>query len=625
MMTYKIRQNMLVPVYDILNCGERKRFVANNKLVHNSDKINLQNLPSRGTNANRLKQSIIAPTGYKIIDADSAQIEARVLAWLAGQTDLVQAFAQGKDVYKIMAAAIYEKPENEVTKEERFYGKATILGAGFGMGALKFQAQLKTFGVDTQLDEARRIIDMYRTANDSIVRLWRDAQTSLIRMVNGEDMNLGIPIGVLTVKPKIAGIWLPSGLMIRYDGLEFSQGEKGVEFSYVTRRGRTRIYGGKIVENCIAHGTEVLTDNGWKPIEQVHVTDKVHDGVEFVSHGGVVFKSVQSCVSIDGVYMTPDHEVLTNDGWQAASQNPEPYRPDLWHINGNKPGTQQRKKEELAVSMPMREAMHKSWHRCNERSKARGQAELRVPYSVADSKGEFYSWDEQASSVCGMEKHARPVQAIISSSLGKLWGSWHNSMSTMARGVREFLGGYGWGLSTGVGSRSGRQQQGVFQRELSLGIETGKHDEQTQYGTQGGYSSLEQGNWYRAHNTILPTSTRLACGAINSHTQSEKQVYDILNAGPRTRFVVRGGGDPFIVHNCTQAIARCIIAEQMLRIAKRYKVVLTVHDAVACVVRDEEVQEATQFVEECMRWAPDWAQGLPLNCESGSGDNYGAC
>jgi DNA polymerase I-like protein with 3'-5' exonuclease and polymerase domains len=63
----------------------------------------------------------------------------------------------------------------------------------------------------------------------------------------------------------------------------------------------------------------------------------------------------------------------------------------------------------------------------------------------------------------------------------------------------------------------------------------------------------------------------------------------------------------------------------MLRIAKRYKVVLTVHDAIACVVRDEEVNDATQFVEECMRWTPDWAQGLPLNCESGSGDNYGAC
>lgn len=289
------------------------------------DKINLQNLPSRGANANKLKQSIIAPTGYKIIDADSAQIEARVLAWLAGQADLVQGFANKEDVYKKMASAIYGVAEDQINKDQRFVGKTTILGAGYGMGALKFQAQLKTFGFDIELAEARRIIEIYRRTNDDIVQLWQDAQTSLIRMVNGEGMNLGMPNGVLTIKPKMAGIWLPSGLMMRYDGLEFEQGEKGIEFSYVTRRGRTRIYGGKIIEN-----------------------------------------------------------------------------------------------------------------------------------------------------VC-------------------------------------------------------------------------------------------------------------------------------------------------------QAVARCIIAEQMLRIAKRYKVVLTVHDAIACVVRDEEVDDATQFVEECMRWTPDWAQGLPLNCESGSGDNYGAC
>jgi DNA polymerase I-like protein with 3'-5' exonuclease and polymerase domains len=63
----------------------------------------------------------------------------------------------------------------------------------------------------------------------------------------------------------------------------------------------------------------------------------------------------------------------------------------------------------------------------------------------------------------------------------------------------------------------------------------------------------------------------------------------------------------------------------MLRIAKRYRPVLTVHDAIAVVVPEQEVQDAQQFVEECMRWTPDWAQGLPLNCESGVGKSYGEC
>ena len=93
--------------------------------------------------------------------------------------------------------------------------------------------------------------------------------------------------------------------------------------------------------------------------------------------------------------------------------------------------------------------------------------------------------------------------------------------------------------------------------------------------------------------------------------------------------MVLGDAGPFVVHNCVenfcQAVARCIIAEQMLRISKRYKVVLTVHDAIAIVAKVEEADEARAFVEENMRWRPLWAQALPLACESGMGASYGDC
>ena len=61
-----------------------------------------------------------------------------------------------------MASAIYNKKNNEITAEERFVGKTTILGAGYGMGAQKFQVQLKTFGVEIEDGEANRIIQVYR-------------------------------------------------------------------------------------------------------------------------------------------------------------------------------------------------------------------------------------------------------------------------------------------------------------------------------------------------------------------------------------------------------------------------------------------------------------------------------
>ena len=246
------------------------------------DKINLQNLPSRGSNANMLKKAIVPPPGYTMIDADSAQIEARVLAWLAGQEDLVTAFAEGKDVYKKMASAIYGKPEFEITKDERFVGKTTILGAGYGMGAAKFQAQLKTMGVDVDLDEARRIIDIYRRTNDRVSMLWRQAQNALVNMSRGDPAPLG-RAGVLEVVPSETAIRLPSGLLLRYDDLRFTETEKGIEFHYQTRKGRTRIYGGKVIENvCQAIARCIIAEQMLRIGKRYKVVLTVHDAIAIV-------------------------------------------------------------------------------------------------------------------------------------------------------------------------------------------------------------------------------------------------------------------------------------------------------------------------------------------------------
>jgi DNA polymerase len=243
------------------------------------DKINMQNLPSRGANANKLKKAIIAPPGYTMIDADSAQIEARVLAWLAEQDDLVEAFALGKDVYKKMASAIYAIAEEDVTKDQRFVGKTTILGAGYGMGAVKFQAQLKTMGVTVDLEEARRIIDIYRRTNDAITRLWRAAQNALVNLSRGDNAPLG-RAGVLELVPAERAIRLPSGLLMRYDDLKFDQTDKGVEFHYQTRKGRTRIYGGKVIENvCQAIARCIIAEQMLKINKRYKVVLTVHDAI----------------------------------------------------------------------------------------------------------------------------------------------------------------------------------------------------------------------------------------------------------------------------------------------------------------------------------------------------------
>ena len=238
------------------------------------DKINLQNLPSRGINGNKLKSCILPPPEHTLIDADSSQIEARVLAWLAGQNDLTDAFKKGEDVYKKMASAIYGVAEQDVTKAQRFVGKTTILGAGYGMGAVKFQSQLQTFGFEMDINEARRVIRIYRDTNYKINELWKSAQQFLI---SGDASPFG-KHGVLNFKG--LDIILPSGLSIRYDDLKHEQGEKGLEFFYKTRRGYTRIYGGKIIENvCQAIARCIIGEQMLRIAKRYKVVLTVHDSI----------------------------------------------------------------------------------------------------------------------------------------------------------------------------------------------------------------------------------------------------------------------------------------------------------------------------------------------------------
>ena len=259
-----------------------KYYAAHTGRFGGDDKINLQNLPSRGSGANMLKRAILAPNKHVIIDADSSQIEARVLAWLAGQDDLVEAFARQEDVYVRMAAAIYGKDEKDVTKEERFVGKTTILGCGYGMGAVKFQIQLKNFGFDIELEEARRIINIYRSENPSITRLWKEAHHMLIALSRADEAILGRP-GVLSVIPEHSAIKLPNGLLMRYNNLMHEQTETGMELSYTTRRGRTKIYGGKVVENvCQALARCIIAEQMLKIAAKYRVVLTVHDAIACV-------------------------------------------------------------------------------------------------------------------------------------------------------------------------------------------------------------------------------------------------------------------------------------------------------------------------------------------------------
>jgi DNA polymerase len=234
------------------------------------DKLNLQNLPRKSL----LKSSICAPRGSILIDADSSQIEARTVAWLAGQNDLVVAFERKEDVYKIMASSIYNKAVEDITDSERFVGKTTILGAGYGMGATKFAIQLKTFGVEIEEQEAKRIIDVYRATYPRIPELWKEANRSLDAMAQKKTCQVGCQPEALSLTA--SGFLLPSGLYLNYTDLR----QDDDAYSYGSRRGRVKIYGGKVVENlCQAVARCIIGEQMLRIAKRYKVALTVHDAV----------------------------------------------------------------------------------------------------------------------------------------------------------------------------------------------------------------------------------------------------------------------------------------------------------------------------------------------------------
>jgi len=106
--------------------------------------------------------------------------------------------------------------------------------------------------------------------------------------------------------------------------------------------------------------------------------------------------------------------------------------------------------------------------------------------------------------------------------------------------------------------------------------------------------------------------------ALDSSEAKSKYTY-----GSRRGQVSIWGGS--MVENVVQALARIIVGEQMLEINKKYRPVLTVHDAVVNVVPKTEVKEAVKFITDTMSTPPAWASGLPVACEANYGDSYGDC
>jgi len=265
-----------------------------------TDKVNFQNLPSRDPKKKALKKAIVPPDGYMVINSDSSQIEARVLAWLAGQEDVVKQFADGEDVYSIFASNVYGRKVTKADPTERFVGKTCILGLGYGTGALKLQHTLATsqpVSVKLDEDECKRIVNVYRDSNSEIIALWREADNMLRNMID-EKIPKPIQFGEHScVHYDKQGIILPNGFRIRYPNLRRADKDGKMQIVYDSRKGEVSIWGGAVVENVVQAlariivGTQMCEINHeYRVALTVHDAavvvapeDEIDDAIEFVT------------------------------------------------------------------------------------------------------------------------------------------------------------------------------------------------------------------------------------------------------------------------------------------------------------------------------------------------------
>ena len=256
-----------------------------------SDKVNFQNLPSRDKKKKALKNAIRAPEGYVVINCDSSQIEARVLAWLAGQDDVTAQFANNEDVYSIFASTVYEKPITKKNPIERFVGKTCVLGLGYGTGALKLQHTLKTQPPCATLSdiECKRIVKLYRDTNDMIINLWKEGDAVIKDLANGmESFNFATKTTIKRkpywygkhecLKVSEKGVQLPNGLYIRYPRIALDTDESESKYVYQSRKGPVSIWGGTLVENVVQALARIIVGQQMVKItEKYRVVLTVHD------------------------------------------------------------------------------------------------------------------------------------------------------------------------------------------------------------------------------------------------------------------------------------------------------------------------------------------------------------
>ena len=238
-----------------------------------------------------VRTAFIPSPGNRFIVSDFSAIEARVIAWIAGEEWRLEVFRNDGDIYCESASHIYHVPvvKHGINGELRQRGKVAELALGYG-GAVGAMKQMDTSGSVPE-DEMQGIVTQWRAESPKIVRMWRDCQDAAVSVIRGNQPKRvlrslqGTEFYVKLVDgTPVLFIRLPSGRPIAYWDPKVMDTEMGPRITYMTQNQTTRkwerceTYGGKLTENivqsvardCLAEKMKLLESMGYQIVFHVH-------------------------------------------------------------------------------------------------------------------------------------------------------------------------------------------------------------------------------------------------------------------------------------------------------------------------------------------------------------------
>lgn len=584
-----------------------------------------------------IRTAFVAPEGKLLAVADFSAIEARVISWIADEEWRMEVFRGDGKIYEATGSKMFNVPISAITKGSELRQKSKISELALGYeGAL---GALKRMGGDRlglSNVEMMSLVRKWREANPSIVDLWKkldDASKESVRYHRSICVNDKL---LFETDDTNMTIKLPSGRKLFYRHPSFAnkqiKGNKSLfsalEYEGIVQEtkqwGKIDTYGGKLTENCLASGTIVITNNGLKTIETITNNDLIWDGYEYVKHDGLINKGEQLVISINGIYITPDHKILTSKGWRTCNESEGLNWAEVSLPYGYKKSRKQQIwKSSMAMSMRLRKQ--------NSCSRGRIRTNKKVYYKVLRLYEKFFNiqsydntWHDSPSGFRGMACNEAKMRRPKSQSLSQLWRPRNKSMQGMEQELRSFLARYGFNLQGWIRIRQNKQRGQLRKGQLPLDNTKDKLQQSTQISNnkykRRSYDCrriLKENRVSKIDNT-LSAKSQLANRIIIDSTRYNKQVWDIMNCGSRNQFCVIEPytNIPRIVHNCTQGIARDLLANSMLNIvAAGYNIVGHIHDEVIVEVPKENAKEHYNEVVRVMSIPPDWAKDIPLNAD----------